>query len=116
MRYFIAIIIINTFLFGCGNQLSVSGNWKNSTMELQLTPDNNFILSDSGATKLSGIYTIVFDKMQFINSGNNIAKQCMKPGRYSFTLVNDTLQLTMQDDPCTERKLTLNGTYWNRIR
>lgn len=114
MKYSIVITIVCAVFYGCGNQLTVSGNWRNGDKELQLTPDNNFILSDSGTTKLSGIYTLVFDKMQFINSGNNLVKQCMKPGRYSFTLANDTLQLTMQDDPCTERKLMLNKSNWER--
>jgi hypothetical protein len=116
MKYFIAVSILTVFFCGCSNQLSVSGKWKNGSRELQLTPDNNFILSDSGVTKFSGIYTVVFDNMQLINSGNNLSNQCIKPGRYSFTLADDTLQLTMRDDPCTERKLILNGTYWNKSR
>ena len=114
MKYLLLTIVAGTILYGCGNQLTTTGNWKNGSKELKLTQDNNFILSDSGHTMLSGIYTVVFDKMQFINSGNKLPQQCLKPGRYSFTLLNDSLQLTMQDDPCTERKFMLNMAYWKR--
>jgi len=114
MKSLTIIILICVLFYGCSDSLSIDGNWKNGTNELKLSKDNNYILLDSGSVKLKGLYALVFDKVQFINSGNDLALQCMKPGRYTFTLLNDSLQLTMQDDPCTERKFMLNGVYWEK--